>query len=440
MKLALVGGGGFRTPLVYGALLDRSDRIPISELVLHDVDEGPLETIAAVLEGLAAENGNRVPFRQTTDLDDALEGAGVVFCAIRVGGLDGRVVDETVPFAEDVLGQETVGPGGIAFALRTVPVMVSIAKAVARRAPDAWFVNFTNPAGLVTEALQPVLGTRALGICDGPESLFRGVARALARPREALWFDYFGLNHLGWLRGVYENGRDLLPGLLADDARLASFAEGRMFGAEHVRSLGMIPMEYLWYYHHTAEAIEAVRARGQTRAEAVRAQQQAFYAADSRTPEEALRAWRAAVAERNASYMAEAGKPEAGAEEDAVGYEHVALDVVEAVSAAGGRVLVLNTTNRGSLPFLDREAVVEVPCYVGPAGVFPFAVGEVPQPARGLIQSVNEADRATIEAARTGSPELAGRAIALNPLVPSAEKARKILAGYLAGGQKNSRE
>src|SRR4051812_5561569 len=190
MKLVFVGGGSFRTPLVYRALLERADRVLIDELVLHDVDGVRLELIAAVLEGLSAELGVRVSFRVTTDLEDALEGAGVIFCAIRVGGLERRVVDERVPLAQGVLGQETVGPGGIAFALRTVPVMLSIAEAVARRAPNAWFVNFTNPAGLVVEALQPVLGTRAIGICDGPESLFRGVANALGRPREDLWFDY----------------------------------------------------------------------------------------------------------------------------------------------------------------------------------------------------------------------------------------------------------
>jgi 6-phospho-beta-glucosidase len=438
VKLAVVGGGGFRTPLVYAALLARADRLGVEELVLHDKELARLDRIAAVLEGLCHERGRRVPFRKTLDLDDAVEGAAVVFCAIRVGGLDGRVNDERVPLAEGVVGQETVGPGGIAFALRTVPVMVAIAETVAARAPDAWLVNFTNPAGLVTEAVQPVLGTRALGICDGPESLFRGVTRALGRRREDLRFDYFGLNHLGWLRAVYERGRDLLPELLADDAALMSFAEGRMFGPELLRSLGMIPMEYLWYYHHPVEAIAAGRV--QTRGELVRSQQRVFYAADACAPAEALAAWRRAFAERNASYMAEAGKPEGGEDEDVVGYEQVALDVVEAVSGDDhGAVLVVNTPNRGSLPFLDDEAVVEVPCLVGPAGVFPFAVGDVPEEARDLIETVKEVERLTIEAARTGSRALAERALALHPLVPP-ERAGAILAGYLASGQKNSRE
>jgi 6-phospho-beta-glucosidase len=439
MKLALVGGGGFRTPLVYGALLERAERMVVDELVLHDLEAKRLSRIATVLEGLAAETGIRVPFRLTLDLEDAVEGATVVFCAIRVGGLEGRAVDERIPLAEGVLGQETVGPGGISFALRTVPVMLEIAETVARRAPDGWLVNFTNPAGLVVEALQPVLGTRAIGICDGPESLFRGVARAVGRRREDLWFDYFGLNHLGWLRAVRDEHGDRLPELLADDGKLASFPEGRMFGGELVRSLGMIPMEYLWYYHHAEHAVEAARG-GRTRAEELQAQQIPFYASDSDAPAEALASWRAALAARNASYMAEAGKPEGGSEEDAVGYEHVALDVLEAVTGGGASVLVVNTPNRGSLPFLDDEAVVEVPCFVGPTGVFPLAVGDVAAPARELIETVKEVERLTIEAARTGSRELAERAIALHPVVGSAEKAKRILAGYAASGQKNSHE
>jgi 6-phospho-beta-glucosidase len=440
VKLVLVGGGGFRTPLVYGALLARADRLAVREFVLHDVDSGRLAVVAAVLEGLAGEAGRRVPFRATLDLDYALDGADVIFCAIRVGGLEARVRDERVPLAEGVLGQETVGPGGIAFALRTVPVMQAIAERVARRAPSAWFVNFTNPAGLVTEALQPVLGTRAVGICDGPESLFRGVARALGRPRNELRFDYFGLNHLGWLRAVEDEQGDRLPALIADEEKLSSFAEGRMFGAELLRSLGMIPMEYLWYFYFAREAVDAARRERETRGEVLLQQQRAFYAEAGREPRRALAAWRAALEERNASYMAEAGKPEAGEPDDAVGYEHVALDVVEAVTGTVSTGLVVNTTNRGSMPFLDEAAVVEVPCAVGPEGVFPLEVGAVPQFARELIEEVKAAERLTIEAAVSGSEALAERALAAHPLVPSAETARRILEGYRVSVQKNSHE
>src|SRR5919202_813544 len=168
MKLTVVGGGGFRVPLIYGALLEKARALSLDEVVLHDIDEARLASIATVLEGLAAEHGERLPFRTTTVLEDAVEGADFVFCAIRVGQLEGRVVDESIPLALGVLGQETTGPGGICFALRTIPVMVALAHAMAARAPQGWLINFTNPAGMVTEAVRPILGGRAVGVCDSP--------------------------------------------------------------------------------------------------------------------------------------------------------------------------------------------------------------------------------------------------------------------------------
>ena len=183
MKLTIVGGGGFRVPLVYGALLEKKERLGLEEVVLHDIDAGRLERIGAVLEGLAAERGTQLPFRFTTDLVDAVEGADFVFCAIRVGQLEGRVVDEDVPLGLGVLGQETTGPGGICFALRTIPVMVRLAETMAKHAPNAWLINFTNPAGMVTEAVQQVLGDRAVGICDSPSGLCRRVAAAVGSRR-----------------------------------------------------------------------------------------------------------------------------------------------------------------------------------------------------------------------------------------------------------------
>src|SRR4051812_49448468 len=165
MKLTIVGGGGFRVPLVYGALLDKKERLGLEEVVLHDIDAERLERIGGVLRGLAAERGITLPFRFTTDLVDAVEGADFVFCAIRVGQLEGRVVDEDVPLGLGVLGQETTGPGGICFALRTIPVMVRLAETMAKHAPQAWMINFTNPAGGGPEGGQPGVGPRAGGVC-----------------------------------------------------------------------------------------------------------------------------------------------------------------------------------------------------------------------------------------------------------------------------------
>src|SRR5262249_20545967 len=165
MKIAILGGGGFRVPLVYGALLGRAERLGLEHVSLYDVDHSRLALIAPVLDGLKRERGVQLDFTSTTDLDAALDGADFVFCAIRVGNLEGRVVDERVALDEGVVGQETTGPGGLCFALRTVPVMVELARRVAERAPRAWFVNFTNPPAPLPQPLPPDLGHPALPLC-----------------------------------------------------------------------------------------------------------------------------------------------------------------------------------------------------------------------------------------------------------------------------------
>jgi 6-phospho-beta-glucosidase len=436
VKLTIVGGGGFRVPLIYGGLLRSAPALRLEEIVLHDVDGGRLDRIAAVLEGQAAEHGERLPFRVSTDRDDAVEGADFVFCAIRVGRLEGRVVDEAVPLGLGVLGQETTGPGGICFALRTIPAMVALAETVARRAPRAWLVNFTNPAGMVTEAVQQVLGERALGICDSPAGLCRRVARALGRDPAELAFDYFGLNHLGWLKAARDGAGDLLPTLLADDAALAGFEEGRLFGGEWLRSLGMIPNEYLYYFYFAAETLDAMRDSPRSRGAYLLEQQAAFYAGNGQAPAAALAAWRAARDERERTYMAEArsaagveGAHDAGGDG---GYEGEAMAAMEAIANDAPALLILDTANRGALPFLDDRAVVEVPSLVDAAGPRPLAVGSVPDHARALVETVKAVERATIEAALTGSSALAVKALALHPLVPSVTRAREIFAGYRA--------
>src|SRR6476660_8595861 len=238
MKLTLIGAGGFRTPVIYRALAAGEVATKYDEVAFYDIDQGRLDRIGCVLDGISEELGVTVPVTMTTSLEAAVDGADIVYCAVRAGGMPGRVLDETAALAQGVIGQETTGAGGITFALRTVPIVTSIAEVVARRAPDATFVNFTNPVGLVTEAARRILGDRVIGICDAPLDLCKRVAGALDHPVDDLWFDYFGINHLGWLSGVLHGGRDLLPGLLADGDRLETFEEGRLFGAEWPRSVG----------------------------------------------------------------------------------------------------------------------------------------------------------------------------------------------------------
>jgi 6-phospho-beta-glucosidase len=433
VRLTVVGGGGFRVPLVYGAVATPGSGV--DEVVLYDEDPRRLAVVRAVCTQLAAGAEAAPRLVTTTDLDEAVDGAGVVFSAMRVGGLGGRVADEQVALEAGVVGQETTGAGGVAYGLRTVPVAVRLARRVAARAPDAWVVNFTNPAGLVTEAMARVLGDRVVGVCDSPVALGRRVVRALGVDPARAWCDYAGLNHLGWLRAVVVDGRDLLPSLLADDAALAAVEEGRLFGGDWLRTLGAVPNEYLYYYDFRAEAVAAMRAAPRTRGEYLRDQQEGFYTAVADDPATALDAWRRARAEREATYMAEsrrAGDARDAADLDGGGYEGVALALMRALTGAGPATLVLDVRNRGALAGLDDDAVVEVPCHVDATGTHPVTVAPLAADALGLVQTVKAVERTTIEAALTGSRALAVRALARHPLVGSVPLARRLLDGYTA--------
>ncbi|APY85268.1 6-phospho-beta-glucosidase [Streptomyces alfalfae] len=435
MQLTILGGGGFRVPLVYGALLGDRAEGRVTDVVLHDLDAGRLDAVARVLAEQAAGVPGAPAVTATTDLDEALRGADFVFSAIRVGGLEGRAADERVALAEGVLGQETVGAGGIAYGLRTVPVAVDIARRVARLAPDAWVINFTNPAGLVTEAMSRHLGNRVIGICDSPVGLGRRVARVLGGDPDEAFIDYVGLNHLGWLRGLRIAGRDELPRLLADPELLGSFEEGRLFGVDWLRSLGAIPNEYLHYYYFNREAVAAYQAAEQTRGAFLRDQQARFYEALGHPGAPALKTWDATRAEREATYMAEnreaAGAGERAEEDlESGGYEKVALALMRAIARDERATLILNVRNGATLAALDADAVIEAPCSVDANGAHPMAVGPLPGHATGLVCSVKAVEREVLAAADSGSRATAVKAFALHPLVDSVAVARRLVEGY----------
>ncbi|MFI6629016.1 6-phospho-beta-glucosidase [Nonomuraea fuscirosea] len=435
MRLAVLGGGGFRVPLVYGALLRDTAKPRVEEVVLYDVSEERLAAVSHVLSGLAAGHDDPPRVRVTTDLDTALRDATFVFSAIRVGGLAGRTADERVALDLGLVGQETTGAGGVSYGLRTVPVAVRVAERVAELAPRAWVINFTNPAGIVTEAMRRVLGDRVIGICDSPVGLIRRAAAALGLDPARVSPDYVGLNHLGWLRGLHHEGRDVLPGLLADDDALRRVEEARLFGTEWVRVLAALPNEYLYYYYLTREAVAA--SAGRTRGEELLGQQDRFYAAVRERPDDAPAAWARARRERDESYMADArGVTDAGerdaADLEAGGYEGIALALMAAIARGEPATMILNVRNGSAVPGLPEDGVVEVPCAVDGSGVRALATRPLPGRFLGLTQQVKAVEQTVIEAALTGSARLAAAAFAMHPLVDSTSTAERLLDGYRA--------
>jgi 6-phospho-beta-glucosidase len=455
MRLMIAGGGGFRVPLVYRALCTGPFAGLVRELVLYDVDPGRLAAINAVLASFAAQQPPGAPLpevRATTSLAEALTGTDLVFAAIRPGGTAGRTADERVALDAGLLGQETTGAGGISYALRSIPRMLELAEQMRRHCPDAWLLNFTNPAGMVTQALVPVLGRRVVGICDSASGLVHRAARAAGVGLTEGRLDgvgYYGLNHLGWLYRLEAGGRDMLPGLLADAAALAGFEEGRLFPQPFLADLGCLPNEYLYYYYETGRALAGIRSAGTTRGESIDRQQTGLYPRLAAAGPDAYRLWDAARRSREEGYLAEA-RP-AGERRDETdlaggGYERVALAVMRALSGGGPAELILNTPNTArdaeggavaAIPGLPAEAVVEVPSRVTPDGVVPLRQ-ERPAPAQlALLRQVKDVERLVVTATRrdagTTGPERREAALAAfagHPLVGSGDLAGELLAGY----------
>ncbi|MFF2315474.1 6-phospho-beta-glucosidase [Arthrobacter sp. NPDC058097] len=476
MRLMIAGGGGFRVPLVYRALCSGPYSGLVSEVVLFDVDGGRLAAIEAVLRSMTTEisrspevggasNGSSAVGRSsgrppvvtsTTSLSRALNGTDMVFAAIRPGGTAGRIADERVAQELGLLGQETTGAGGISYALRSIPAMLELASSMRMHCPDAWLVNFTNPAGMVTEALVPVLGRKVIGICDSASALVHRAARAAGVPLQAGRLDgagYYGLNHLGWLYRLESGGRDVLPRLLADAGALASFEEGRLFPQPFLRDLGLLPNEYLFYYYEAARAAAGMRAMSRTRGESIHGQQAELYPRLAGAGDEAYGLWEAARRSREEGYLAEAragGEARDPGDLSGGGYEQVALAVMRALGGAGGideavpgaaTELILNTPNstgqpagaggsQAAIPGLPADAVVEVPCTVTPEGAVPIQQDRPAEPQLALLQQVKKVELLTVRAASAGDRDAALEAFAEHPLVGSSPLADALLTGY----------
>lgn len=440
MKLCILGGGGFRTPYVYQALLRDQGSPRVTEVALYDIDENRLQTMTAILKQLAVGFDDAPLLVPTTSLPAAIEGSDFVFAAIRVGGLEGRRCDEHVALDLNVLGQETTGPGGLAYAIRTIPVMMEVARLIRALAPKAYLMNFTNPAGIITEAMQSVLGDRVLGICDTPSGLGRRVAGLLGLDHTRVQMDYVGLNHLGWMRRVMYNGEDVLPQLLADEEKLGLMEESHVFGTDWIRTLGVIPNEYLFYYYFNRDAVRRIVDSKLTRGDFLARTQGAFFDRALAAGDGAAELWRETVEARSASYMVEARGGEQGApasrregetDPSHQGYAGVALGVMAAIARNERATMILNVRNGTTIQGLPTDAVIEVPTTVDANGVHPQTTAQPALDQIGLMQQVKAVERHAIAAAMTGSRQEALKAFALHPLVDSVSVARDLLSGYI---------
>jgi len=425
MKIAVIGGAGVRTPLLVGGLTD-SD-LPIEQIALYDIDQERLTPIGAVAARMASKG--RVTLCQS--LAECVAWADVVFTSIRVGGIEQRIHDEAVAQRHGIVGQETVGPAGFAMAMRTIPTMVRYAREIADASPRSWIINFTNPVGMVTEAMRTVCD-RVIGICDTPTELFEEVAHALGLDSEMCYFDYFGLNHLGWLREVYSGGEPQLERLWNDVDGLRSIYKVPLFDAASLREQKLLPTEYVYYYDQPARAYENVRRAGQSRGQAIQQLTSALFENLADPATDAVACYKSYLRTRSAGYMqieSGSGAPSAPSPSTGLsGYDRIALGVLRAMHFNTNTIIPLSVANRGNIDCLLPDDVVEVPCVVNANGARPLHVGRVDERIVPLLTRVKEYERLTVQAALNPSIAAAREALARNPLVADTGTADRLIA------------
>lgn len=440
-KIAFIGGGGVRTPLVVFGVNEAAERIGVREIVLFDPDRERVRMMAALGRAVVQREGGSLIVRESGTIEEAIEGASFVLNSVRVGGVAARTHDEQASIAHGYPGQETTGPGGVAMALRTVPIAVEQARAVHRLAPKAWLINFTNPAGLITQAIAQHTDARVVGICDTPTEMMHRIAKALdARPEEVRC-EYLGLNHLGWVRRIELRGENVTDRVLNDDALLSQLYSVPLFDHALIRSLRLIPTEYLFFYYSRRRALANQLKQGSTRgAEVERLNEELFGRLGSLLAagdnEGALAAYVHYLNVRSGSYMALEGSgaitQAAGSEAEdpfraATGYHRIALDVMKALSGESDERVIVNTRNAGAIEGIVDTDIVEVPCRIGRDTITPERCGALPAEVKGMVLAVKEYERAAIEAAMTGSEQMARKAMLLYPAIGEWEPTEGLL-------------
>ena len=412
LKVAVVGGGSTYTPELIEGIARRVGVLPVDELVLLDPAAERLGIVAGLARRMLARAGSAVRVIETADATAAVDGAAFVLVQLRIGGQQARMLDETLPLRFECVGQETTGAGGFAKALRTVPVVLGLAELVDRRAArDAWLVDFTNPVGIVTQALLDQ-GHRAIGLCNVAINFQRGLAKRLGVEPERVSIDHVGLNHLTWIRSVVVDGVDHLPRLLEEG--LDDIQDE--LPIELMRTLGAIPSYYLRYYYASRAVIEEEHHRP-SRAEDVMA-----------IEGQLLDMYRDPTLDTSPELLLQRG----GAY-----YSEAAAQLITSLHAGTGDVQVVNVRNSGAIPDLPDDAVVELPARIDRGGAIPIPTAPLAPEMRALVLHAKAYEELTVQAAVSGDRRIALRALMTNPLVPDVATAEGLLAAILDEGRQH---
>ena len=409
MKIAVIGGGSTYTPELIDGFASKGDRLGVTEICLQDIDPGRLQVVAGFCRRVLDAKGSNITLRSTDALVEAVEDSRFTLIQIRVGGQQARHRDILLGLKHGLIGQETTGIGGFAKALRTLPVVMEICRAVEQYAPSSWVLNFTNPSGLVTEAILAHTRVKALGLCTIPMDVKMSIAREVGVAPERIRLDYVGLNHLSWLRRVLVDGRDIMPEIVDHILKdgIPKNIPDLDYEPRLIRSLGMLPMYYLRYFYYPEKMLRLLMEKEKTRAQEV-----------MEIEEQLLEMYRDET-------LCE--KPDLLDQRGGAYYSLVAVDLIEALCREEPSEHIVNLANGRSTPDLPPDAVIECAARVSSAGAVPLRVGPLDPRIKGLVQTVKAYESLTIQASRYRDRNAALWAMVTHPLGPPGDRAFQVL-------------
>lgn len=401
LKIAIIGAGSTYTPELIEGLINRKGTMPVSKLALMDIDKRKLNIVGALATRMVNHAGLECEVLLTEKYDDALDSADFVFVQIRVGKLPARVLDEKIPLKYNLIGQETTGIGGFFKALRTIPVLIDIAKRMKRLCPNAWLLNFTNPSGICTQALLDYTDVKMMGLCNVPIRMISSGASVFTDGTAEI--DYVGLNHLSFLTSIRQGARDYLQEAIEGNDELLAKLDGQMgFSKDLIRCIGGIPSYYMHYFINPRKSLEKLLTDKQTRGEECMA-----------------------IEEKLLDMYSDAGlyvKPQQLSQRGGAMYSEVACSLAESVYTDNKGLHVVNTYNRGAIPFMADDDVIETHAIIGTSGPITVAPS-VPggDYIQGIMQGIKAYERLTVKAAINGSRDAAIAALMVNPLITDYE-------------------
>jgi len=397
-KITVIGGGSTYTPELIDGFIQNEEHLQVEEIALYDIDEERLNIVGGMAQRMVRYAELNTKITLNTDRPRAIDGAKFVLSSMRVGQMPARIIDEKIPLKYNVIGQETTGPGGTFKAFRTIPVTLDIARDMEKYAPDAWYINFTNPSGIMTEALLKHTNLNVVGLCNNPINTIAAMAEVFHAEPKDVFLEWMGLNHVNWIRRVFIKGVDMTPVIMDRLEEFSDIEEMPQFDPELVRTLGVFPGYYLQYYYYHPKRVEEAKAAEKSRGEVV-----------LEVEKELLNKY------ADPKVLV---KPEELAQRGGARYSEAAVNLILSIMLDRRDVQIVVTRNGNSIADLPPDASVEVPCVIGAHGVTPLVMGHLPESIRALCQQAKAWESATVKAAVSGSHKDAVLAMLQNPLVP----------------------